>query len=235
LEGPLHGRRHGSFDTEVTGIAELKREHLERIDRGIVAYEMLQRLRGGDRSEQTRARFEETRKDLGFGLLLKKYTPKVVDATPEQKRAAADDTIPKVAPLFWSFRLMVTLGLWFLFIFAAAFYYLAMRNLAPQRWLLRLAVWSIPLPWIAAELGWIVAEYGRQPWSISGVLPTFLGVSSIPVSHVYASLAAFIVFYTALLVIEMYLMLKYIRLGPRSLGTGRYFGESAAGTAVSAD
>jgi cytochrome d ubiquinol oxidase subunit I len=92
---------------------------------------------------------------------------------------------------------------------------------------MRIALWSIPLPWVAAELGWIVAEYGRQPWSISGVLPTFLSVSSIPASHVYASLAAFVAFYTALLVIEMYLMLKYIRLGPGSLGTGRYFGEAA--------
>jgi cytochrome d ubiquinol oxidase subunit I len=123
---------------------------------------------------------------------------------------------------------MVGLGMWFLFIFAGSFLFLAMRNLAPQRWLLRLAVYSIPLPWIASELGWIVAEYGRQPWTISGVLPTFLSVSSLPVSSVYASLAAFVLFYTALLVVEMYLMLKYIRQGPSSLGTGRYFGEPGA-------
>ena len=77
-------------------------------------------------------------------------------------------------------------------------------------------------------MGWIVAEYGRQPWSISGVLPTMLGVSSLQVSSVYASLAAFVVFYTALFIVEMYLMLKYIRLGPASLGTGRYAGEPGA-------
>jgi cytochrome d ubiquinol oxidase subunit I len=95
---------------------------------------------------------------------------------------------------------------------------------------MRLAVLCIPLPWIASELGWFVAEYGRQPWTISGVLPTFLSVSSLEVSSVYASLAAFIVFYTGLFVIEMYLMLKYIRRGPGSLGTGRYFGEASAPT-----
>ena len=212
---------------EVTGIKELKQQHLVRIENGIVAYEQLQKLRRGDRSAETRARFERHKADLGFGLLLKKYTANVVDATPAQKLAAAEDTIPKVAPMFWSFRIMVGLGIWFLCVFAAAFYFLAIRNLAPQRWLMRIALWSIPLPWVAAELGWIVAEYGRQPWSISGVLPTFLSVSSIPASHVYASLAAFVAFYTALLVIEMYLMLKYIRLGPGSLGTGRYFGETA--------
>ena len=66
------------------------------------------------------------------------------------------------------------------------------------------------------------------------MLPTFLSVSSLPVSTVYSSLAAFIVFYTGLFVIEMYLMLKYVRLGPGSLGTGRYFGEATArGTAAS--
>jgi len=121
---------------------------------------------------------------------------------------------------------MVGLGMLFLFIFAASFFFLAIRNLAPQRWLMRLAVACIPLPWIAAELGWFVAEYGRQPWTISGVLPTFLSVSSLDASSVYASLGAFIAFYTALFAIEMYLMLKYIRLGPGSLGTGRYFGEA---------
>jgi cytochrome bd ubiquinol oxidase subunit I len=218
-----------SVTEEVTGIKELKRDHLQRIERGIVAFGQLQKLRSGDKSPETRASFERTKADLGFGLLLKKYTANVADATPAQKQAAADDTIPKVAPLFWSFRVMVGLGMLFLFIFAASFFYLAIRNLAPQRWLLRLALWSIPLPWLASELGWVVAEYGRQPWTISGVLPTSLSVSSIPASHVYSSLAAFIVFYTALLLIEMYLMVKYIRLGPGSLGTGRYFGENAPG------
>jgi len=217
-----------SVTGEVTGIKELKEDHLRRIERGALAYAALQKLRAGDKTPETRAAFEASKDDLGFGLLLKKYTANVVDATPEQKRMAADDTIPRVAPMFWSFRLMVGLGMWFLFIFAASFFFLARRNLAPQRWLLRLAVLTIPLPWVASELGWVVAEYGRQPWTISGVLPTFLSVSSLPVSSVYASLAAFVLFYTALFVVEMYLMLKYIRLGPSSLGTGRYFGEPGA-------
>ncbi len=174
-----------STDQQVVGISELKREHLEKINRGIAAYAQLQRLRNGDTGKETRELFDNTKADLGYGLLLKKYTPNVVDATPEQKQAAADDTIPKVAPLFWSFRVMVGLGMLFLFIFAMAFLFLARRNLAPQRWLLRLAFCSIPLPWVAIEMGWIVAEYGRQPWTISGVLPTFLSVSNIPASHVY--------------------------------------------------
>jgi cytochrome d ubiquinol oxidase subunit I len=217
-----------STGEKITGIIELKKEAEGRIQNGIVAYELLQKLRAGDRSPETRRAFELRKKDLGYGLLLKKYTPNVVDATPEQIRRAAADTIPRIAPLFWSFRIMVGIGLVLLFLFAAAFYLLAVRNLAPQRWLLELALWSMPLPWIAAELGWIVAEYGRQPWTIAEVLPTFLSVSNIPVSNVYASLAGFIAFYTALLVVEVYLLLKYIRLGPSSLGTGRYEMEAAA-------
>ena len=62
---------------------------------------------------------------------------------------------------------------------------------------------SLPLPWVAAELGWIVAEYGRQPWIIDGVMPTFLGVSNVPASNVAASLAAFVLFYSALAVVDV--------------------------------
>jgi cytochrome d ubiquinol oxidase subunit I len=192
------------------------------------AYAALQRLKSGDRSAEAKAAFDRLKPDLGYGLLLKKYTPAVVDATPEQIRAAVEDTIPNVFPIFWSFRIMVGLGLWFLLVFAAAFLIVARRRLANNRWILKLALWSIPLPWIAIELGWIVAEYGRQPWTISEVLPTHLSTSSVAVTDVAMSLAGFIVFYTALLIVELYLMFKYARLGPSSLGTGRYDGESGA-------
>ena len=157
-------------------------------------------VKAGDRSPAALAELTKLKPDLGYGLLLKKYTPNVVDATPEQIRAAVEDTIPNVAPLFWSFRIMVGLGLWFLFVFAAAFIVLARRRLADNRWLMHVALWSIPLPWIAMSLGWIVAEYGRQPWSISEVLPTYLSVSSVTAGQVWFSLAGFVAFYTALLV-----------------------------------
>ncbi|HYR01317.1 MAG TPA: cytochrome ubiquinol oxidase subunit I [Casimicrobiaceae bacterium] len=217
-----------SFDTPVTGIKDLKREHEARIRNGMKAYAALQRVKGGDRSPEAAAELAQLKTDLGYGLLLRKYAPNVVDATPEQIRSAVRDTIPKVAPLFWSFRIMVGLSLWFLFLFAAAFVILARRRLADNRWLMHLALWSIPLPWVATSLGWIVAEYGRQPWSISEVLPTYLSVSSVTAGQIWFSLAGFVAFYTGLLVVELYLMLKYARLGPSSLGTGRYHFETAA-------
>jgi cytochrome d ubiquinol oxidase subunit I len=219
-----------SLDTPVTGIKDLKREHETRIRNGMLAYAALQRIKAGDHSSAAMAALTRLKPDLGYGLLLKKYAPNVVDASAEQIRAAVDDTIPRVAPLFWSFRIMVGLGLWLLFIFAAAFVVLARRQLADNRWLMHIALWSIPLPWIAAELGWVVAEYGRQPWSISEVLPTHLSVSSVTIGQLWFSLAGFVAFYTGLLVVELYLMFKYARLGPSSLGTGRYHFESEPAT-----
>jgi cytochrome bd ubiquinol oxidase subunit I len=70
------------------------------------------------------------------------------------------------------------------------------------------------LPWIAAELGWCVAEVGRQPWVIEGVLPTFLAVSSLSASNVLTTLVGFVAFYSTLLLVDIYLMVKAIRIGP---------------------
>ena len=216
-----------SVNRQVTGIKDLKGQHEVRIRNRMKAYAALTRLKGGDKSPAARAAFLALQPDLGYGLLLKKYTPNVIDATAAQVKAAVDDTIPKAAPLFWSFRIMVNLGMLFLVIFAASFYFLVRQCLAKQRWLLRLAVIAIPLPWVAAETGWIVAEYGRQPWTIAGILPTHLSASTLQPSSLYFSLAGFPRFYTLPLVIEMGLMIKYTRQGPSSLHSGRYHFERA--------
>ena len=71
---------------------------------------------------------------------------------------------------------------------------------------------------MAAELGWIVAEYGRQPWAIEGVLPTFLAVSTVSAHNVLLSLIGFVLFYSALAVVDAYLMVRMIRKGPEGLG-----------------
>ena len=92
------------------------------------------------------------------------------------------------------------------------------QRLQQHRWFLRLAFCSLPLPWIAAELGWIVAEYGRQPWAIDGLLPTFLGVSATSEANVLLSLTGFAIFYSALAAVDVYLLLRMIRGGPEGLG-----------------
>ena len=109
---------------------------------------------------------------------------------------------------------MVGLGFWFIALFGFSFWMSARRTLDRYRPYLWIALLSLPLPWIAAELGWIVAEYGRQPWVIEGILPTALGVSSTHPGNVLFSLLGFVLFYSTLLVVDLFLMLKYIGLGP---------------------
>jgi cytochrome d ubiquinol oxidase subunit I len=215
-----------STDKVLPGIDQLEAQAAERIRRGIVAVQALETLRASKVvDEAVRSSFEAHKADLGYGLLLKKYVADLSQATPEMIAQAARDAIPKVTPMFWSFRLMVFLGFSFALLFGLAFWHSAKSTFQERRWLLKWAVWWIPMPWIASEMGWFVAEYGRQPWTIFGVLPTHLSTSTLSATSLYGSLAGFLFFYTGLLVVEMYLMFKYARLGPASLGTGRYYGE----------
>ena len=211
-----------SLDEQVTGINDLEKQHEVRIRNGMIAYEYLTKLRNGEDTPDNIAKFNTLKDDLGYGLLLKRYTPDVVDATEEQIQKAVKDSFPKVGPMFWSFRIMVACGVAMLGVFILAFYYNAHRVIEQKRWLLWAAVLSIPLPWIAIEFGWIVAEYGRQPWAISEILPTFLATSSLTVNDILISLTGFIVFYTGLAIVEGWLMIRFVKQGPSSLHTGKY-------------
>lgn len=216
-----------SISKEIPGIHEIKAKNRERIVRGIVAVNALEALRANRDDTVALKVFERHKADLGFGLLLKKYVVDVNQATPEIIERAVNDTVPRVTPMFWSFRIMVGLGFAMLALFALAFWSTLKTACTQKPWLLKWALWMLPAPWLACELGWFVAEYGRQPWTIYGVLPTHLSVSTLSVESLYGSLAGFIGFYTVLLVVEMYLMVKFARLGPGSLGTGRYSNEPA--------
>ncbi|MFZ2124164.1 MAG: cytochrome ubiquinol oxidase subunit I [Rhodoferax sp.] len=214
-----------SISKEIPGIHDIKVKNRERIVNGIVAVTALEALRTHRDDAVAKQVFEQHQADLGFGLLLKKYVVDVRQASPEIIDQAVNDTVPRVTPMFWSFRIMVGLGFAMLALFAVAFYSTLKSNVMEKPWLLRAALWMLPTPWIACELGWFVAEYGRQPWTVYGVLPTHLSVSTLSVNSLYGSLAGFIGFYTVLLVVEMFLMVKFARMGPGSLGTGRYQNE----------
>jgi len=211
-----------SISKEIPGIHQIKAKNRDRIIRGIVAVNALETLRKHRDDTVARDTLAQYQADLGFGLLLKKYVVDVNQATPEMIQEAVDSTVPRVTPMFWAFRAMVGLGFAMLVLFALAFWSTLKSACAKKPWLLKAALWMLPAPWIACELGWFVAEYGRQPWTIYGVLPTHLSVSTLSVNSLYGSLAGFIGFYTVLLVVEMYLMVKFARMGPGSLGTGRY-------------
>jgi cytochrome d ubiquinol oxidase subunit I len=206
-----------SLNEPLIGISELIEDGKAHIREGMLAYGALKTLQKNKNNQQARADFEAHQKDLGYGLLLKRYTERVTDATEAQIDQAAHDLKPRVAPLFFSFRIMAACGLFFILLFAIGFYLSIRHTLHHTRWYLRLAACALPLPWIAAELGWVVAEYGRQPWVVQGVLPTAMGTSSVTAGQVLTSLSSFVIFYSLLAIIEIYLMVKYIRLGPTGL------------------
>ena len=202
-----------SLNTPVEGIAELVARGAQRIENGLKAYRALQTLRQHPDDKAAQTAFKDASGDMGYALLLRRFTGNILEATPAQIGDAADSLIPDVPVLFWGFRVMAGLGFYFIALFAAAFYFATTHTLE-RRWFLRLALLSLPLPWVAIELGWIVAEYGRQPWVVEGVLPTFLGASSVAPGTVVFSIAGFVIFYSALAVTDVALMLRAIRRGP---------------------
>ena len=207
-----------SIDQPVLGIDDLVARARTHIESGIVAYSALEALRATPTDAAARSELAAHQDDLGYGLLLLRYTSNPAAASPQLIDRAAWATVPNVPVLFFAFRLMVALGFYFIALFAIAFYLTARHRFERKRWFLKMALWSLPLPWIAAELGWVVAEYGRQPWVVAGVLPTFLGVSSTSSADVIGSLIGFVVLYSALAVVDVYLMVRMIRSGPDGLG-----------------
>ncbi|GAA0514572.1 cytochrome ubiquinol oxidase subunit I [Tatumella terrea] len=217
-----------STDTPVIGLKDLLAQHEIRIRNGMKAYALLNELRDGSKDPAVIAAFDKSKKDLGYGLLLKRYTPNVTDATEAQIEKATRDSIPRVAPLYFAFRIMVLCGVLLLAVIALSFFSVLRNRVGKSRWLMKAALYGIPLPWIAVEAGWFVAEYGRQPWAIGEVLPTAVANSSLTAGDLLFSMGLICGLYTLFLIAEMYLMFKFARLGPSSLKTGRYHHEQLA-------
>ncbi len=202
-----------STDTVLPGIDDLVVKAEGRIRDGLIAYDALERLRANRADAEARATLAAHADNLGHALLLKRYLADPRKADDAMIAKAARDTVPGVGPLFWSFRVMVALGFFFIGLFAVAFWRSCRRNFDHPLFL-KICLWALPAPWLAAELGWFVAEFGRQPWSIDGVLPTFLGVSSVSSGQVLFTLTGFVLFYSSLAVVDVVLMRKYVRMGP---------------------
>jgi len=204
-----------SLDKELPGIEDLVEHAQTRIRSGMIAYDALQEIRADGTNTAARAVFDETWPDLGYGLLLKRYREDVGNATDEQIAMAAADTVPDVWPMFWTFRIMMGLGFFFIAFFAVWFYRASRGWLDTNRAMLWIGFAVLPLPWVAIEFGWFIAEYGRQPWVVEGVLPTFYAASSLNFWDLVISLTFFVALYTVLLVVMVILMLKIIKAGPQ--------------------
>lgn len=142
---------------------------------------------------------EENFSDFGYGFLKQ-----------------PSDLIPNVALVFYSFHIMVTLGLWFLLLFSIVLFLLWKKKLENAKWLHLLALLTIPLGYLAGQTGWIVAEVGRQPWAIQDLLPVQAALSSVSTSSVQITFFLFLFLFTALLIAEVRILVKQIKKGPET-------------------
>ena len=144
-------------------------------------------------------------KYFGYGAY---YHP---DETIAKKNA--EQLIPSVPLSFYSFHIMVILGMYFIVLFALIGFVMHKNVLTKQRWLLWIMVWSMPLGYIASESGWILAEVGRQPWVIQDLMPTITAVTKIDATSVQTTFWLFAAIFTALLIAEIRIMVTAIKDG----------------------
>ncbi|WP_127091124.1 cytochrome ubiquinol oxidase subunit I [Aquabacter cavernae] len=209
-----------SWSGTVPAIDELEGRARERVRNGIPAVQAMEKLSANPQDAAALAQFKAHGADVGYGFLVQRYAPggdltKVTDADIAQ---AARDAIPEVWIVFWSFRLMVGFGLLMLAYMVLATMMSLANKVETQRWFQWASVLMIPVPFLACEMGWLVAEVGRQPWSVYEMLPTWLSASTHSVSYMVFSISGFVLLYTIFAIVEIFLMLHFIKKGPEAHG-----------------
>ena len=177
----------------------------EMMRRGRIAIDALNAFRSARKAgdsigaAQHRAILEENFPYYGYGYFTSKY-----------------ETVPNIPLTYYSFRIMVGLGGAFLLLFLLLTWYAYKRNekLTQAKWLLWASLILTPCAWIASEAGWVVAEVGRQPWTIQNLLPVQAAISKIEASSVMITFMLFFLLFTIMLVAEINIMRKAIRQGP---------------------
>ena len=175
----------------------------EKIERGKVALQAFRdyrELRDSDPKAALEARkvLDENIEYFGYGYIDSK-----------------EELVPPVPLVYWAFRVMVGLGGFLLLLMVVVFWAERRRRLTDMRWLLWVALFSIPRVYFAGQAGWVVAEVGRQPWVIEGLLPVKAAVSSVSVSAVQTTFWLFVAIFTLFLVIELRILVKAIKHGPK--------------------
>ncbi len=126
----------------------------------------------------------------------------------------AEQIVPFIPICFWTFRVMVGLGCVFCLFFIVAIFYAYRKDFTKARWLQAAGLVMLPLGYIASESGWLLAEFGRQPWTIQDMLPTWVAVSDISAPQVMLTFFIFLVLFTLLLIVEVSIMCKAVKKGP---------------------
>lgn len=169
----------------------------EKMARGRNAIKALKDFRAGKNKEANRKVLERDMKYFGYGYIKN-----------------AQQTVPHIPITFWSFRIMVGLGSLFVLAFIVIIFFVYKKDIAKAKWLHYVGIALIPLAFIASESGWIVAEMGRQPWTIQDMLPTWVSVSDISSGGVAFTFFLFLVLFTTMLAVEVSIMCKQIKKGP---------------------
>ncbi len=199
-------------DAYIPGISDLihgNKEHNirgyeERIKTGKLAIEALGNYKknkkegNSEMAEKNLEIFKANFKDFGYGYYFGKDP---------------HGLIPNVKISFYSFHIMVILGFLFILIFILSIWGIFKESLLKKRWLMYLFILSFPLGLIAQELGWVLAEVGRQPWTIQDLLPNFVAISHIDTSSVIITFFMFLIIFTALLIAEIKIMITAIKKG----------------------
>lgn len=206
----LANRQPGSFVPGINDLVYGNSKHNitgmdKKIENGRIAVELLRHYKTA-RKEKNTARaqmalvnFRNYEKYLGFGYLKK-----------------AEEAVPPVQLTFYSFHIMVGLGVLFPLIFLLFLYSTYKDTIARKKWLLRLGIFSVFLGYIASQAGWIVAEVGRQPWAIQDIMPVSVARSNLTTGTVQTTFFLFLFLFTILLIAEIRIMLKQIQLGPET-------------------
>ena len=185
----------------------------EKIKRGKLAIEKLTAFK-----EAKKARNVAAADSLKTEIMSKEFQQAYFKYFGYGYIADPNTLIPSVPLSFYSFHIMVSLGFYFIFFFLFALYYTLKGKIHKKRKFLILAIWTIPLAYLASQSGWIVAEVGRQPWVIQDLMPTMAAVTKISTSAVQVTFWLFAVIFTTLLIAEIKIMTRQIKIGPKSEG-----------------
>lgn len=175
----------------------------EKMERGKIAIEAFSEYRDSKDSNPEEAAvarevLEENMEYFGYGYI-----------------DSREELVPPVGLVYWAFRIMVGFGSALLLLMIVVLWAEYRGRLEKMRWLMWAALLSIPLVYLAGQAGWIVAEVGRQPWVIDGLLPVKAAVSSVSVAAVKTTFFLFVAIFTLFLAIEIRIMIKAIKEGPK--------------------
>ncbi len=175
----------------------------EKIERGAMAIDALAAYRQATREGDVETALEssnllsENIGYLGYGYV-----------------SEAEQVVPFIPVCFWTFRIMVGLSVLFVLFFIVALFCVYKKDFTRLRWLQVAGIIMLPLGYVASESGWLLAEFGRQPWTIQDMLPTWVAVSDISAGQVMLTFFIFLVLFTTLLVAELSIMWKAVKKGP---------------------